>query len=342
MIHSVFFINGSGDVFTEKHWKSVIRCSVCDFFDVQKKAASPVYIPPVISAPHHYLINIYCNKMFFVAVTVYEGFYRIDWSQLLDEMLDSGFPLATESNILKELIKPPNILRTLANTVTGRTNLSSQHPAGQLSNVPWRRTGVKYANNEAYFDVVEEVDAIINKSGLVISAEIQGYVDYCIKLSGMPDLSLTFVNPCLFGNVSFHPCVRFRHWEMSSRSERVLSFVPPDGNFRLVSYHIESQSIVFVLIFCRHNISRRRGACGPPLRQGIWAHEDKVVSEHIMDVSDVVEVSGELTHELQTEDEPKASAPNNGKGPPASTDKQESPSPDPKPPDPCLPGSATW
>lgn len=36
-------------------------------------------------------------------------------------MLDNGFPLATESNILKELIKPPNILRTLANTVTGKS-----------------------------------------------------------------------------------------------------------------------------------------------------------------------------------------------------------------------------
>lgn len=41
--------------------------------------------------------------------------------ELLDEMLDNGFPLATESNILKELIKPPNILRTIANTVTGKS-----------------------------------------------------------------------------------------------------------------------------------------------------------------------------------------------------------------------------
>lgn len=38
-------------------------------------------------------------------------------------------------------------------------------PTGQLSNIPWRRAGVKYTNNEAYFDVVEEIDAIIDKSG---------------------------------------------------------------------------------------------------------------------------------------------------------------------------------
>lgn len=38
-------------------------------------------------------------------------------------------------------------------------------PTGQLSNIPWRRAGVKYTNNEAYFDVIEEIDAIIDKSG---------------------------------------------------------------------------------------------------------------------------------------------------------------------------------
>lgn len=49
----------------------------------------------------------------------------------------------------------------------GSTNVGEQLPTGQLSVVPWRRTGVKYTNNEAYFDVVEEIDAIIDKSGMV-------------------------------------------------------------------------------------------------------------------------------------------------------------------------------
>lgn len=39
-------------------------------------------------------------------------------------------------------------------------------------------------------------------------------IDCCIKLSGMPDLTLTFVNPRLFDDVSFHPCVRFKRWEV--------------------------------------------------------------------------------------------------------------------------------
>lgn len=59
-------------------------------------------------------------------------------------------------------------------------SVSEVLPSGQLSNIPWRRSGVKYTNNEAYFDVIEEVDAIIDKSGATVFAEIQGYV--CILL----------------------------------------------------------------------------------------------------------------------------------------------------------------
>jgi len=174
-------------------------------------------------------------------------------------MLDNGFPLAMEANILKELIKPPNILRTLADSVTGKsTTVSSTLPTGQLSNVPWRRTGVKYTNNEAYFDIIEEIDAIIDRSGSTVFAEIQGYVDCLIKLSGMPDLTLSFVNPRLLDDVSFHPCVRFKRWE----SERILSFVPPDGNFRVISYHIGAQNLVAIPVYLRHSISYKEGSAG--------------------------------------------------------------------------------
>ncbi|KAK6058251.1 adaptor complexe medium subunit family protein [Cooperia oncophora] len=207
--------------------------------------------------------------------------------ELLDEMLDNGYPLVTELNILQDLIKPPNFLRNIANQVTGRTNHSETLPTGQLSNIPWRRQGVKYTNNEAYFDVIEEIDAIIDRQGSTVFAEIQGYIDVCCKLSGMPDLTMTLVNPRLLDDVSFHPCVRFKRWE----NERVLSFVPPDGNFRLLSYHIATQNMVAIPIYVRHSIVLRGGTgsrlerknffgtVGGPKQQGRWAKclEDVVV-----------------------------------------------------------------
>ncbi|VDK50779.1 unnamed protein product [Cylicostephanus goldi] len=194
------------DVILEKHWKSVIHRSICDyFFDAQKKAASPEDVSPVLSTPHHYLINVYHNQVYFLAVTtteipplmVIEFLHRVVYTfsqyfdecsdtsikencvMLLDEMLDNGYPLVTELNILQDLIKPPNFLRSIANQVTGRTNHSETLPTGQLSNIPWRRQGVKYTNNEAYFDVIEEIDAIIDKQGATVFAEIQGYVSSC-------------------------------------------------------------------------------------------------------------------------------------------------------------------
>lgn len=60
--------------------------------------------------------------------------------------------------------------------------VSATLPTGQLSNVPWRRTGVKYTNNEAYFDVIEEIDAIIDKQGNTVIAEVQGYVSAVIRV----------------------------------------------------------------------------------------------------------------------------------------------------------------
>ena len=37
-----------------------------------------------------------------------------------------------------------------------------------------------------------------------------------IKLSGMPDLTLSFINPRLLDDVSFHPCVQYKRWEVST------------------------------------------------------------------------------------------------------------------------------
>lgn len=141
--------NPNRDIFLEKHWRSVVSRSVCDYFlDAQR--TQPNDIPPVISTPHFYLISIQRGAVALVAackqetqplfvieflhrvVDTFEDYFSectetvikdnyVVVYELLDEMLDNGFPLATESNILKELIKPPNILRTIANSVTGKS-----------------------------------------------------------------------------------------------------------------------------------------------------------------------------------------------------------------------------
>ncbi len=58
----------------EKHWRSVVGRSVCDyFFEAQAKVSNPADVPPVIPTPHYYLISIYRNSMYFVAVVQSES-----------------------------------------------------------------------------------------------------------------------------------------------------------------------------------------------------------------------------------------------------------------------------
>jgi len=97
--------------------------------------------------------------------------------------------------------------------------------------------GVKYANNEIYFDIIEEIDCTVEPNGLAVNTEVAGEVQVTCKLSGMPDLSLSFSNPHILDDVSFHPCVRYNRYEQ----HKVVSFVPPDGQFKLMNYRVKGQ-----------------------------------------------------------------------------------------------------
>jgi len=52
------------------------------------------------------------------------------------------------------------------------------------------------------------------------------------RLTGNPDLLLKFLNGNIMDDVSFHPCVRLSKYDR----EGVISFVPPDGKFKLLDF----------------------------------------------------------------------------------------------------------
>jgi len=110
-------------------------------------------------------------------------------------------------------------------------------PDGSLSNTPWRKMGVKYATNEIYFDIVEEIHTTVEPNGMPAYTEVSGEIQSLCKLSGMPDLTLSFQNPHILDDLSFHPCVRYNRFEQS----KILSFVPPDGNYKLMTYRVKGQ-----------------------------------------------------------------------------------------------------
>jgi AP-3 complex subunit mu len=158
--------------------------------------------------------------------------------QLLEETLDSiGHPLTTSPNALRDIVLPPTLLSKVL-SAAGASGLpaslsgAASTPNPFASAIPWRRAHVKYAQNEIYFDVAEELRAIVNKSGTPLSTHVQGRIETNSRLSGTPDVTLSFVGVQNLTDVAFHPCVRIPRWTR----DKSLSFVPPDGKFILVDY----------------------------------------------------------------------------------------------------------
>lgn len=154
--------------------------------------------------------------------------------QLFEEIVDTdGNILTTEVNMLKSLVLPPNWVGKLVKAV-GASGLASAAPPPLISTIPWRRPNSKYTNNELYVDLVESLEGTISRTGQPVALDVWASVQCNARLSGTPDLSLTFNHSNLVQDESFHPCVRYRVW----RKEKRLSFVPPDGNFELVAFRV--------------------------------------------------------------------------------------------------------
>uniref|UniRef100_K7GFF3 Adaptor related protein complex 1 subunit mu 2 n=1 Tax=Pelodiscus sinensis TaxID=13735 RepID=K7GFF3_PELSI len=90
----------------------------------------------------------------------------------------------------------------------------------------------------------------VNTNGSVLLSEIVGTIKLKVFLSGMPELRLGLNDRMLFEltgrgknksveleDVKFHQCVRLSRFD----NDRTISFIPPDGDFELMSYRLNTQ-----------------------------------------------------------------------------------------------------
>merc|ERR1712176_1334123 len=162
--------------------------------------------------------------------------------ELLDEMMDNGYPQTTEVKILREYIKT----RSHAMTVE-----QMRPPTAVTNAVSWRSEGIKHKKNEIFLDVVERLNLLVSANGSVLRSEILGCLKMKSYLSGMPELKLGLNDKLLFEatgrpvakgksvemeDIKFHQCVRLARFE----NDRTISFIPPDGEFELMSYRLNT------------------------------------------------------------------------------------------------------
>ncbi|XP_008781178.1 AP-3 complex subunit mu isoform X8 [Phoenix dactylifera] len=274
MLQCIFLLSDSGEVILEKQMTGHrVDRSICAWFwdYVLSQGGDSSKILPVIASPTHYLFQIFREGITFLACAQVE-MPPLMGIELLDEMMDNGFPLTTEPSILREMIAPPNIVSKMLSVVTGKSsNVSNTLPDATSSFIPWRKSDMKNASNEVYVNLVEEMDAVVNREGVLVKCEIYGEIQVNSNLPGLPDLTLSFANPTILNDVRFHPCVRFRPWE----SDQILSFVPPDGQFKLMSYRVKK--LKSTPIYVKPQLTSDAGNCRINVLVGIRNDPGKTI-----------------------------------------------------------------
>ncbi|CAP31321.2 Protein CBR-APM-1 [Caenorhabditis briggsae] len=258
-ISGLFILDLKGNVVISRNYRGDVDMSCIEKFMpllVEKEdegTASPVLVHQGISYTYIKYMNVYLvtvSKKNTNVILVLSALYKIVEVfceyfktleeeavrdnfviiyELFDEMLDFGYPQTTESKILQEFI-------------TQQSNrLESVRPPMAVTNaVSWRSEGIKYRKNEVFLDVIESVNMLANAQGTVLRSEIVGSIRFRVVLSGMPELRLGLNDKVFFQQSgassipSMCPFIPFRF-------ERTISFIPPDGEFELMSYRLTTQ-----------------------------------------------------------------------------------------------------
>jgi AP-2 complex subunit mu-1 len=177
------------------------------------------------------------------------------------EILDFGYPQNTDPDTLKMYITTEGVKSAIANNPTDSSKITQQ-ATGALS---WRRSDIKYRKNEAFVDVIEDVNLLMSATGTVLRADVNGQIVMRAYLSGTPECKFGLNDRLLLdsgessgpsssrgggnglgaskatraaaGSVTledcqFHQCVKLGRFD----ADRIISFVPPDGEFELMRY----------------------------------------------------------------------------------------------------------
>lgn len=175
--------------------------------------------------------------------------------ELLDEMIDYGYPQVTTTENLKMFVynepiptAAPAANATKPSTTSGKTaSAQSVHKPVSLST----GGGGSVNKNEIFVDILERLNVLFSPNGYVLNSSIDGCIQMKSYLQGNPELRLALNEDLVVGKGSGAPGygavvlddLNFN--DVANLSEfdatRCLSFYPPDGEFVLLNYRIAGE-----------------------------------------------------------------------------------------------------
>lgn len=288
MISALFVYNHKGELVISRAYRDDIDVKTCfEVFRAHMIHSRTGVRPPVNTISNKSYMHIYRHQVWFVAVTAdntnvamvfafmekfmetctkfFGEFNEINVKNnfsliydLLDEVLDFGYPQTTDPDALKILSEDSRGSASASGALD--VNKISSQVTGQIG---WRRQDIVYRKNELWLDVEEKVSCVVSPSGQTLSAHCAGTIKMKCQLSGMPDCKFG-VNDILgeaakkvsdakkagasgkkekkgkkddrksiaIDDLTFHQCVKLGKFD----SNRSISFIPPDGEFDLMKY----------------------------------------------------------------------------------------------------------
>jgi AP-1 complex subunit mu len=263
---ALFIMDTKGKVIISRNYRGDVPLSVADRFAQHIQEKEEMELRPVFTIDGITYLYIKCNNVLLMAVTKRNSnvtlilffLYRLtilfkDYFgeleeesirdnfvvvyELLDETMDNGYPQTCESKILREVITQES----------NKMEVAPRPPVALTNAVSWRTEGIKHRKNEIFLDVIEKLNLLVSNNGTVLHSEIIGSVQMKSFLSGMPELKLGLNDKLMFEatgrannkvkaveleDIKFHQCVRLARFD----NDRTISFIPPDGEFELMSY----------------------------------------------------------------------------------------------------------
>jgi len=165
--------------------------------------------------------------------------------ELLDEIIDYGYPQILEADVLKKYITQGGTKTVDLNDQEQLKKITVQ-ATGVCS---WRAEGIKRSTNEVYIDVIENVNILMSAKRERLQADVSGQIVVKCLLSGMPECKFGMNDKLVVNsdqrtrssdkgialdNYCFHQCVRLSKFDV----DREITFIPPDGQFELMKYRI--------------------------------------------------------------------------------------------------------
>jgi AP-4 complex subunit mu-1 len=176
--------------------------------------------------------------------------------ELLDEMIDYGYPQVTRTENLKSFVyNEPIVVEAVANTgtlVNPKTASASAVHKPVISSVHenGRKTSLNnQQKNEIFVDILERLNVLFSNNGYVLNSTIDGCIQMKSYLAGNPQLRLALNEDLVIGkesgrygsvvvdDMNFNDCLNMMEWDHA----RTLSFIPPDGEFTVLNYRMTGE-----------------------------------------------------------------------------------------------------